>query len=152
MGELREEMDRVRNVVYRNMPQTGVTSMMAFMFDGSKKLACFPMPFHDDEEKDEYIYVLNHIVDEMNFNTVVLVSEAWQSESNKKAPDVRPSEDPNRDEVLIFVGGTKKGDRLALSQKINRDSDGMIVSLDDPLEVRDYVSRFFDFMWSSKTQ
>ena len=64
---------------------------------------------------------------------VFMVSEGWMSvASEDKPPEMRPSQDPNRKEVLIVSGIQVKEDKKHLKVfEIMRDSDEKVVGLEE---------------------
>jgi len=64
---------------------------------------------------------------------VVMVSEGWMSEPSENKPtDMRPSQDPNRKEVLIISGMQIKEHKKQMEVlEILRDSNQQVVSLEE---------------------
>jgi hypothetical protein len=124
----RHEMyEIVRNDVLKAMRalKQQLPAMMFFVEQDGRKTFQYVQEFID-RDKDQLVQTMRRLVQEHNFAATVLVTEAWMSRTDKDElpfmESVRPSEDPEREEVLIFTCEDAEGlDVHILSMSADRE-------------------------------
>jgi hypothetical protein len=94
--------------------------------DGEWDRIALAVPFFGDEVKDMVASALRYAAEQHDILMIVMVSEAWQMvvPNGMPLPDVRPSQSPDRQEVLHLSFQSKCSRRL-VTYAIERNESGI---------------------------
>lgn len=91
------------------------------------QFARLPVGWGGGAEKEAVFAAVRHTLRTVGAKAYVFISEAWVSKAPKDGPlpDLPPSEDPNRSEILMVEGNDTSGNAVWISAEITRNSDGV---------------------------
>lgn len=86
-------------------------------------------PFRDDDQKQVHLQVARCFFDFAKVTTYALVAEQWMSKPQTKDPAKlkelpRPSQDPNREEIVGIFIADRSGESYGISYPLLRAPDG----------------------------
>ncbi len=79
-------------------------------------------PFNEEESQGEFKSFLRNYCSEHNIDHFYIASEAWMVEQKKQDPFIKPSEHPDRQEILVVTLITKTGDVVAFAPIIGAEA------------------------------
>ncbi len=123
--KLKEFIESTQEGITQDMKNNGRTLKALLMFDleeedenGKTKIGMMPLP---DEADGPFISGLVQSL-RPQFDVVAMIAESWKN-ANK---DMAPSEDPDREEVVILAVYTKEKNYLYMSD-MSRISDEQVI-------------------------
>lgn len=120
------EANKLKNNIFiqaKNIIRSGEEHLPIFFIHSSKGIAIIGMPFGNGEEKDKSALAIKILCEKANADFFVFVSEGWALKFNKdeKWDGTRPSESPDKIEVLQFFLNLRDGSTYNISYKIIRN-------------------------------
>jgi hypothetical protein len=127
--------------------QSGGVGLLC-MFCSEKRIVYAPA---EGIEKEDFIGALPGVAKELNSEVVLILAEAWMTMHQEGKPFVRPSQSPDRVEVVIVNWKTKEGEEGGEVRTVVRDADGK-VSIGEPLNQPGYLQgRFLENVFGKTT-
>jgi hypothetical protein len=122
---LAEMMDRAKQAAVHQLADVGEVKTMFFCVSESVPpfSVSFPMP-PPGPEKDWHVATLRELFKLIDVKMYVAMAEAWSSMQPIAMQFFRPSEAPDRQEVVSLMGADLQGNRMTSVAEIMRDGAG----------------------------
>jgi hypothetical protein len=112
-------IDTAWSTIKASLEQNGEVSLLCVLGCGNE-IAFVPAVI----DKEDYIKALPEIAEKFNAEIAVMMSEAWMTTPKKGEPFVRPSQSPNRVEVVLVNWKIRDGEEGGEVRLLVRDKDG----------------------------
>lgn len=102
-----ENAQAATEMIGRDLGAGGEWESIAIVAGEDARISVIHLSFANPEEKEKiFSKTLPRALQKARAKAVVLVLPSWVSRTQGKMPDVSPSEDPHRQEILVLMGAT----------------------------------------------
>jgi hypothetical protein len=150
--DLETLVDRIVEIAAQHMKNDGFVTSVTFFSTtvnelGLPEKGCLFLPWDPRLSKDEMRFAQDRIIERTQADIIINVMESWAVKIDEKELDVRrPSQHPERKEIVVVYGEAREGKTISMYIPIIRDGDSSRLALDQKERCLDHaVGRFANY-------